>query len=172
MQMMLEYFMKGLHTRKGFATFVIVLLISAVLIGVLVHKLVEGEVGTASLGDILSITSERSEEQPGAVLVPYDEEAYMLAATPICVWYSGNDRHTIPLLAVGHNNETPENGVSRSVKDFIAIYAPQNVAVLGLEEEMVSEIGAAVGWESKVDIKKDTTAAAERFWARSDGALL
>lgn len=157
-----------MEKKKMFTLFIAIVLIIS---GALLLGGDEKEEGKATLDDILSITSER-ENDPGTVLAPYDEAAYMLVATPIAVQYNGGEKTSVPLLAVGHNNETQETGVSKSVKTFLSLYAPQNVAAIGLEPDMVTETGAATSWQSNEGITKDSLEAAKEFWKSTDAVMI
>ncbi|MDG6221171.1 MAG: hypothetical protein QCI38_06955, partial [Candidatus Thermoplasmatota archaeon] len=129
MRNMLARFFDFIKTRKGFAIFAVAILLLA---GVAVLLLSGGGDPDyrerATLDEILSITSQRDSTQPDAFLVPYEPASYLLASTPISVWYEGSDKNSMPMLALGHNPATQDSGVSRSVKNFLTLYSPSAVA--------------------------------------------
>ncbi len=123
----------------------------------------------ATIDDLLTSRSTRSSEACDVVLTPLESGFLALVATPIACYYEGGEERVVPLLVVGENPETQEQGVSKAVTRFLDTY-PMSAGVA---------IGATpcVG-PCHTDIIDDgsnvrtSMAAAERFWTRSDGALL
>ena len=136
----------------------------------------ESSVGTASMDDLLSIRSTRSNVEYDMIIAPYDSPYTVLAATPLAVYYDGNStRVAKPLLLAGNNEETPEGGVSKPVHRFLGMYPGKRMVVIGTVVDSVEaelnlvDIAERIPGVSPEDI---SVRIARRFWESSDAALL
>jgi len=133
-------------------------------------------VSRANVDDILSIRSVRKSVDYDMVITPYTSPYTVLAATPLAVYFDGNNSKVVkPLLLAGTNDETPEEGISKAISRFFVEYPGRKTIVLGNIEKSVND-----------DLKLDNVAmringgtpertsleAAKTFWESSDGAML
>lgn len=127
----------------------------------------EEELQRATMDDLLNSSSVRSQEVPGAALVDKDRPYLVLTATPVVCYYEGPQRVCSPLLCVGENPDTPEEGSSKAIDSFLSAYGPNNVIGLGevygqsVDKQYIDECPMVV-----------STEVARDHWKSSDGALL
>ncbi len=164
--------MVALQKKKQLAVFMVLMLLLAALAGLFMFSGKPAPGAEATIDEILSVQSRRKAD-PGCILVPLSSPFYSLVATPVAVYYSGSDMKASPILVVGINNETAEQGPSRTVRRFIEAYKPDNMLSLGVDNALLQELGTyGPALQLCEGIESDSLRAAEEFWETADAVVL
>ncbi|MEM4729847.1 MAG: C25 family cysteine peptidase [Thermoplasmata archaeon] len=155
--------------RKEMALLIVVILVLAGGLLLITRPPTAPPVERATIDDLLSSKSTRAPVDYDGVFTPLNSGFLALVATPIACYYEGSTETIVPLLVVGENMETQDHGISRSVLRFLEAYPMSKGIAIGAIPCVGSchrdtiDMGSVVG---------TSLAAAERFWTRSDGAIL
>lgn len=136
----------------------------------------DSSVSKATIDDLLSIRSSRKSVDYDMVITSYTSPYVVLAATPLAVYFDGNQSKTAkPLLLAGTNDETPEEGISKTISSFFMDYQGRKTVVLGNIEKSVEDdlkLGNLAIRINGGSVERTTLEAAKSFWESSDGAIL
>ncbi len=126
-----------------------------------------GEMPRATMDDLLNSVSVRK-PGPDTVYVEKDDPYMVLVGTPIATYYEQTELVTNPLLCVGTNNQTPDEGVSKSVTTFTSKYSPSQTLGIGEMPDGIKPSTHIVSFCPMIM----STEAAELNWESSDGAII
>jgi hypothetical protein len=124
----------------------------------------DGSSEPAGFDDLLNSQSTRTQvEAGGSIVASEDDPFYAIMATPVAVHYEETaDQLATPLLVTGDNP-------SISVNRFLLAYNRPTVITIGPVGELSVPTSMSV---MDADVEHTSTAVAEAFWTRADGAMM
>ncbi|RLF48979.1 MAG: hypothetical protein DRN20_03330, partial [Thermoplasmata archaeon] len=131
---------KIMRGKKCFAVVVVAILIISAIILISHRRGVVGE-AIASIDEILSTTSSRTNEDYDIVIANQKSPFFALIATPLASYFDGG-KHTKPLLVVGHCPwvKSQESDVASSITQFLNRYPEKKAIVIGEKYPELSAI--------------------------------
>ncbi|OYT43975.1 hypothetical protein B6U90_06145 [Thermoplasmatales archaeon ex4484_6] len=163
--------------KKLVSLLLVSLLIAAGIAYILLKNRGAGnEEETATIDDLIASSSERSQVTSDLFLASYSNRFFPLIATPLSVYFSGEEKHSSPMLVAGENSATQDVSVSTAVTRFLDAYPDTDGSVIGpLEpgvEQRLMESGLKISHRFDGDPETVSLAAARTFWKSSDGAVV